>query len=181
MTATTPDLDLKHLIEEFIPFNKLLGVKIVASDRSSGTVVMTLPMRHELIGNVIKSMPHGGAISAFIDAAAGAAAALSLADLRDAPNVATIDMRVDYLAPGRGAGLTAEAKVMRSGRRVVVVRVDVTDEESTLVALGTAAFSVNVGSSTPELGSVPSHGGGGAADDHAGDDHAGDDDANDGA
>lgn len=142
MTPATIDLDLKRLIEDIIPFNKLLGVKVVTADRSAGTVVMRLPLRAELVGNVIKGMPHGGAIAALIDAAAGAAAALSIDDLRDAPSVATIDMRVDYLAPGRGDELTATATVMRSGRRVTVVRIDVSDGESTLVALGTAAFSV---------------------------------------
>ena len=147
--STNLGLDLKTLIEDTIPFNKLLGVKLVATDRLAGTLTLTLPMRRELIGNVVRDMPHGGAVSALIDAAAGAAAALSLVDLRDAPGVATIDMRVDYLAPGRGSSLTAEAKVMRSGRRVVVVRVDVTDEEGTLVALGTAAFSVTTPSHSP--------------------------------
>jgi len=154
MTAVTPDLDLKTLIEEVIPFNKLLGVKVVSAARRTGTVVLTLPMRPELIGNVVKAMPHGGAISALIDMAAGAAAALSLADLRDAPGVATIDMRVDYLSAGHGANLTAEARVMRSGRRVVVVRVDVTDEDSTLLALGTAAFSVTTLSRVPTTEAV---------------------------
>ena len=142
MTALAKDPDLKTLIEEVIPFNKLLGVKVVAADSGAGTVVLELPMRHDLIGNVMKAMPHGGAISALIDMAAGAAAALSLEDLRDAPGVATIDMRVDYLAAGRGTNLRAKATVMRSGRRVTVVRVDVTDDDATLLALGTAAFSI---------------------------------------
>lgn len=75
MTTATSDLELKRLIEEVIPFNKLLGVQLVKADKRSGTVVMTLPMRQALVGNVIRAMPHGGATSALIDAAAGAAAA----------------------------------------------------------------------------------------------------------
>lgn len=142
MTVAAPDIDIKTLIEEIIPFNKLLGVRLTAADAAAGTVTLRMPLRTELIGNVMRSMAHGGAVSALIDAAAGAAAALSLPDLRAAPSVATIDMRVDYLAPGRGEWLEAQATVMRSGRSVIVVRVDVSDSGDDLVALGTAAFSV---------------------------------------
>lgn len=149
MTVAAPGTDIKTLIEEVIPFNKLLGVRLVASDRAAGSVTLRMPLRSELIGNVTRSMAHGGAVSALIDAAAGAAAALSLPDLRAAPGVATIDMRVDYLAPGRGDWLEARATVMRSGRRVIVVRVDVTDAGGVLVALGTAAFSVEARSVGP--------------------------------
>ena len=144
MTVASPDLDIRTLIEEIIPFNKLLGVRLTKADVAAGTVTLRMPLRGELIGNVMRSMAHGGAVSALIDAAAGAAAALSLPDLRAAPSVATIDMRVDYLAPGRGEWLEATATVMRSGRRVIVVRVDVSDAQGDLVALGTAAFSVAV-------------------------------------
>ncbi|HLU82996.1 MAG TPA: thioesterase family protein [Trueperaceae bacterium] len=144
MTPATTDLDLKELIEETIPFNKLLGVKLVSADHATLTVVLRLPLRHDLVGNVVRGMPHGGTIAALIDAAAGAAAALSLENLRDAPGVATIDMRVDYLAPGRGTELLASATVKRAGRRVTVVRVDVTDSDAQLIALGTAAFSVEL-------------------------------------
>lgn len=140
MGTTLTDLDLTSLVEDVIPFNRLLGVRLVAADPQAGTLVLELPMRPELIGNVTRGMAHGGAVSALIDAAAGAAAALSLPDLRAAPGIATIDMRVDYLEPGRGDRLVAEARVMRAGRRVIVVRVDVSDANGTLVALGTATF-----------------------------------------
>lgn len=151
MTVAAPDIDIKTLIEEIIPFNRLLGVQLVATESSTGTVTLRMPLRGELIGNVMRSMAHGGAVSALIDAAAGAAAALSLPDLRAAPSVATIDMRVDYLAPGRGEWLEARATVMRSGRRVIVVRVDVADPSGALVALGTAAFSIAASASGSSL------------------------------
>jgi len=142
MTVASPDLDIRTLIEEIIPFNKLLGVRLTKADVAAGTVTLRMPLRGELIGNVMRSMAHGGAVSALIDAAAGAAAALSLPDLRAAPSVATIDMRVDFLAPAQGDVLLAAAAVARAGRRVVVVRTEVRDAEGTLVALGTSAFGV---------------------------------------
>jgi len=135
------NLDLKTMLEELIPFNKLLGVRLVSTDAAAGRLVMKLPLRAELNGNAYRGMVHGGAVSALIDAAAGGAAALQLPDLQEALAVATIDMRVDYLEPGRGEFLTAEAQVVRCGRRVIVIRIDVSDPNGTLVAIGTATFS----------------------------------------
>lgn len=141
MSATQLSLDLKTMLEEMIPFNKLLGVRLVSTDPEAGRLVLEMPLREELIGNAYRGIVHGGAMSALIDAAAGGAAALQLPDLREAVAVATIDMRVDYLEPGRGDLLTADARVMRCGRRVIVVRIDVSDSNGTLVAIGTATFS----------------------------------------
>jgi len=132
----------RTMVEELIPFNHFLGLKLESAERDTGRVVIRLPLRSEFIGNALREMPHGGVLSALIDATAGAAAALSLPDLGMADRVATIDMRVDYLRAARGRELRASAEVMRTGRRVIVVRVDVRDDGGTLVALGSAAFNV---------------------------------------
>lgn len=132
----------KSMIEELVPFNRFLGLRLESADPAAGRVVTRLPLRSEFIGNALRDMPHGGVVSALIDATAGAAAALSLADPGMADRLATIDMRVDYLRAARGEALLASAEVMRSGRRVIVVRVDVRDDAGTLVALGSAAFHV---------------------------------------
>ncbi len=133
--------DLKRLVEEVIPFNRALGVELRAYDPEEGSVTVALPLTADHVGNVSRSMPHGGAVAALVDAAAGAAAALQV-DAAALTSVATIDMRVDYLEPAQGGLLLAEAVVARAGRRVVVVRTDVRDERGALVALGTSAFSV---------------------------------------
>ena len=142
MTVAAPDIDIKTLIEEIIPFNRFLGVQLRSYDPAERSVILALPLRDEHVGNVVRAMPHGGVVSSLIDAAAGAAAALTLDDLASAPTVSTIDMRVDYLTPARGAQLLATACVVRAGRRVVVVRTDVKDDGGELVALGTSAFAV---------------------------------------
>lgn len=145
MSAMPHEIDtdaFRSLLEEIVPFNRALGLMLKGFDVGAGRVTVELPLREEHIGNVVRRMPHGGVIAALIDAAAGAAATLALEDLGDAPNVATIDMRVDYLRPARGTNLLANAEVMRSGRSVVVVRTDVHDEDGTLVALGSSAFAI---------------------------------------
>ena len=141
MDALSPDA-MRSLVEDLIPFNRFLGVRLESVDRDTGHLSTRLELRPEFVGNALRDMPHGGVVSALIDATAGAAAALSLEDLSLADRVATIDMRVDYLRAARGAVLHAHAEVMRTGRRVIVVRTDVHDDDGALVALGSNAFHV---------------------------------------
>lgn len=54
--------------------------------------------------------------------------------------LATIDMRVDYLSPGRGERFMIHGKIQKAGRRFVSVRVDMTNNKDVLVATGTANF-----------------------------------------
>lgn len=133
---------LRHVIEEIIPFNRLIGFRLTAADREAGSVELALEVKDEHIGNAVRHMVHGGLLAALVDSAAGAAVALTLDDVSQAPSVATIDMRVDFLRPARGRAISATAKIMRSGRSVVVVRTDVHDEDGELVALGSSTFTV---------------------------------------
>lgn len=142
MSLDTGTFEIKELIEEIIPFNRFLGVELRSYDPEEHSVILALPLRDEHVGNVVKAMPHGGVVSSLVDAAAGAAAALTLDDLATAPSVSTIDMRVDYLTPARGSQLLAAAAVVRAGRRVVVVRTEVKDDDGGLIALGTSTFAV---------------------------------------
>jgi len=141
-TADALDSTLVALLESVIPFNRHIGVKVASVDRQRGRLTVTLALRDEHIGNVVRRMAHGGLVAALIDAASGGAAALTLDDLTQAPSVATIDMRVDFLRPGRGPELSATAEVMRSGRSVIVVRTEVHDTDGSLVAIGSSAFTV---------------------------------------
>ena len=133
---------LHSLIEELIPFNRFLGLKLESFNMENGDVTTRLDMRPEYLGNARRAMPHGGLISFLIDATAGASAALSLDDHTLIERVATIDMRVDYLKPARGEILLTSSEVMRSGRRLINIRSEICDELGTLVALGSNTFNV---------------------------------------
>ncbi|ADI14250.1 thioesterase superfamily protein [Truepera radiovictrix DSM 17093] len=142
MLGDVDETALRTLFEELIPFNKLLGLKLERFTRTPAQVVSRLELRPEHIGNALRGMPHGGLLSALIDATAGAAAAVAVGDPERIPGVATIDMRVDYLKPAAGVQLLTTSDVMRSGSRVVVVRSELHDELGTLVALGSNVFNV---------------------------------------
>jgi len=107
---------LRQVMEELIPFNRFMGVRVVEIDR--GRVRLEVPFRPELIGDPLRQAMHGGVISMLADTAGGAAVWSSLDEPR--ARVSTIDMRIDYLRPGRQETLVAEASVVRAGRRVGV-------------------------------------------------------------
>jgi uncharacterized protein (TIGR00369 family) len=108
---------LKQVMEEFIPFNKHVGVR--ATEIDNGRVRLEIPFQEHLIGDPLRRALHGGVISMLIDTAGGCA----LWSTVDNPKgrVSTIDLRVDYLRPGRGETLVVEARVVRAGKRVGVV------------------------------------------------------------
>jgi uncharacterized protein (TIGR00369 family) len=141
---------LRRLYEERLPFNRVLGITVTAVNSDGGT--MAFPMRDELIGNVFHRTLHGGVISTVLDAVGGLTASASLAaravglpesDVRAMfARVGTIDLRVDYLRPGRGSRFTAKGRIMRSGRKVAVVRMELHNDDNLLVAVGTGTYMV---------------------------------------
>ena len=54
--------------------------------------------------------------------------------------LATLDMRVVYLKPGRGKLFTVSASVLRVGKKVCVTRMELVNEEAELIACGTATY-----------------------------------------
>jgi uncharacterized protein (TIGR00369 family) len=131
-----------------IPFNQVLGIEI--GELSAEKVTMTLPMKPELIGNFLHGILHGGAISALLDVTGGAMALIGAFDkhqhlsaserMARLSKLGTIDLRVDYLRPGRGQLFTASAVLLRSGNKVAVVRSELHSDDGTLVAVGTGTY-----------------------------------------
>ena len=141
---------LRRLYDEHLPFNRLLGIAVTSLGADAGTMVFT--MRGDLIGNVFHQTLHGGVISAVLDAVGGMTASASLASranglsetevLAMLARVGTIDLRVDYLRPGRGERFTASGRIMRAGRKVAVVRMEMHNETKLLVAVGTGTYMI---------------------------------------
>jgi uncharacterized protein (TIGR00369 family) len=107
---------LRQVMEELIPFNRVLGIRVAEIDK--GHVRMEIAFREELIGDPVRRAVHGGVISALADTAGGCAVWSALDE--ETARVSTIDIRIDYLRPGRPETLVAEANVVRAGRRVGV-------------------------------------------------------------
>lgn len=131
-----------------IPFNNLLGIEIETV--TAKRVALKMPMRDDLIGNFSQGILHGGVLSSLLDVAGGAVALIGayqrMADLDDAEKikvlskVGTIDMRVDFVRPGKGEWFLAEARVLRTGNKVSVTRMEVHNDRDELIALGTGTY-----------------------------------------
>lgn len=141
---------LRDLYENRIPFNRILGMEVAALEPGAARVRFSL--RPELIGNPVHQTLHGGVISAVLDATGGLTASTGLLDraaggtleafAAQAARVGTIDLRVDYLRPGRGVNFFASGTVMRAGRKVAVTRMELHDEKQLLLAVGTGTYLV---------------------------------------
>lgn len=134
-----PFAQIQELFEELIPFNRVLGIRVVELGR--GSAVFSVPYRPELIGDPSRPALHGGVISATADAAGGCAV-WTVLGRRD--RTSTIDLRVDYLRPGRPEELRLAAEVLRVGNRVGVAKISVfhPDKPEDLVAEAKGVYSV---------------------------------------
>jgi uncharacterized protein (TIGR00369 family) len=136
---------MKKVMEEQIAFNKHLGLKVESFDLEAPK--LRFDMRPELVGNPTRQILHGGVISATLDVAGGFAIMLALAaDMTGIPtsfpNMGTIDLRVDYLRPGRGRYFVATARIVRKGSRIAVTHMELHNDEGELIATGGAAYVV---------------------------------------
>jgi len=113
-----PPKEFLGLLSEVIPFNKFLGITV--EEARAGYAKLLLPYRGEYIGDASRPALHGGVISTLIDTCGGFAV---WTQIETQDRVSTIDLRVDYLAPGHAEPLIAEAQVVRVGNRVGVVDV----------------------------------------------------------
>ncbi len=134
------DLDsLGQFFDAGIPFNRHLGLTFTQLTR--GEITAELPFRPEFIGDPVRKALHGGVISMVADTVGGAAI-FTLTDPGD--SVATIDLRVDYLRPGRQMVLRGHARVVRMGNRVGVAAITLThpDEPDRPVAVAKGVYNV---------------------------------------
>ncbi len=130
----------KSIIEDMIPFNKLVGFKLL--EVRQDFVSILIPYRPELIGDIRRGSIHGGVIAAAMDAVGGAAAATTLKHEND--KLSTIDLRVDYLQPGQARDMITEATVVKSGSKVIFIRmVAYHDHRDKPIAEGRGVFSVS--------------------------------------
>jgi len=56
--------------------------------------------------------------------------------------IGTIDLRIDYLRPGKGDYFISRGSIMRAGRRVSVTRMELYNDRDILIAVGTGTYIV---------------------------------------
>ena len=130
---------IRRFMEKAVPFNAFLGFEILECE--NGEARMRVPVRPEFTGDPFRPALHGGVISSLADVGGGVAV---LSCLEEGQMASTVDLRVDYLRPGRvDSDLWAHSRVLRVGNRVAATHTTVyqSDPEKP-VATASAVYNV---------------------------------------
>lgn len=131
-------------------FNVNIGLNITVCEDDKAEICFKWD--DKLMGNPMQKILHGGVTATALDTVGGILAIYSRIaniemesdkDLADfTKRVGTIDLRTDYLRPGRGEEFIASAKLIRSGSRVCVCRMELHNQKGDQIAFGTGTYLV---------------------------------------
>ncbi len=129
------DAELERLREIFagLPYARLLGMELIEAE--PGAATCALKARDELTR--MESIMHGGAIASLLDTAA-AFAVMTL--LEPGQRTVTVDLTIHYLRPVTQGEVRAHARVLREGRRLVIVSIEAKDHMDTLIATAITTY-----------------------------------------
>jgi uncharacterized protein (TIGR00369 family) len=115
-----------------VAYAKFLGLQL--GEIGDGTVSIHLDVRDEFLQN--QGVVHGGVVASLIDTAS-AFAVLTKIELDE--RVTTTDLTIHYLRPIKSGRMTATARIVRGGRRLFVISVEVTNA-GVLVATAVTSY-----------------------------------------
>lgn len=136
MSEDELDRDRSQRIREAfasVPYAKLIGLEL--GEMRPGEANLYLDIRDELKQN--QGVVHGGAVASLIDTAAAFAV---VTRLETGERVTTTDLTIHYLRPITFGRLTATARIVRGGRRLFVLSVEVRDDQRVLVATAVTSY-----------------------------------------
>ena len=107
-----------------------------------GRAVFRLDVRpsHKQIHNVV----HGGIIAALADTTAAIAAYTAVPR---GVELATLELKINYLEPVSGGTVKADARVLRAGRNFIVTECEIRNDTGSLAAKALLTFSAAAGHS----------------------------------
>lgn len=122
---------LRRIRNEQNSFGNLVGVRI--EEIREGYARSVLDVRADL-SNPIGSL-HGGALFTIADITGGSAS------VSHGEQVTTVDADIRYLRPGIGVKrIVCEAEEIKKGKTLFVYRIDVRDQDGTLLTAGTFTY-----------------------------------------
>jgi uncharacterized protein (TIGR00369 family) len=128
------------IIRKFLPTSPYVGhLGMQLTMLQPGVATLTLPFTDALV--TIGTIVHGGAIASLIDTTA-MVAAWSDAEIPANVRGTTVSLTVTYLAPADKEDLQATAHVLRRGRSLVYLDVDVTGASGQAIAKGLVTYKL---------------------------------------
>ena len=120
---------------EPIPYDGHMGFRLVSWSPEGAVVEADVDGRFANPTGVL----HGGVLMGLADSAMGLTVTGLLAEGQAGTNT---DLQMRFLRPTKDGRLTATARVVRRGRRTLVLECDVTDRAGKLVARSSSSFLV---------------------------------------
>lgn len=116
-----------------VPYATFLGLEL--GEVGPGIATIHLDVRDELKQN--RGVVHGGVIASLIDTASAFAALTKVATHE---RVTTTDLTIHYLRPVVEGRLSATARIVRAGRRLIVLSVEVLNHQGVLIGTATTTY-----------------------------------------
>lgn len=125
---------LDQFFNETEPLYKMLHIRLTKIGDGSSEVSVIVPQRFFRMGGVVQ----GGALTAIMDYAGGIAGLT----VNDGADQVTQELKINYLRPLSKMPLTCKANVLKSGKRAIVIRIDLFDADGKLCDTGIGTWYV---------------------------------------
>lgn len=119
------------------PLASHLGIALGEVEVDRALLILPFAEHNVTIGDTV----HGGAIVTLVDTTA-VTAAWATNELPENLRGTTVSLTVNFLAAARGQEISAEARVIRRGRSLSYIEVDVSDAGGELVAKGLVTYKM---------------------------------------
>ena len=120
---------------------KQLGFQIAGVQQGRVVLRMRVKQHHRQVHGVV----HGGVLAALADTAGGLASYTAA----KGANVATIEMKINFLEPVARGTVVADARVVRIGRHISVVDCDIREDGGRMVGKALMSFFVGAFAEKP--------------------------------
>jgi uncharacterized protein (TIGR00369 family) len=117
-----------------------LGFDVEKVEKGRAVFLLDVREHHKQIHGVV----HGGILAALADTTA-AIAAYSV--VPKGTEIATVELKINYLEPVPGGRIKADARVLRAGRNFVVAECEIWNEDNSLAAKALLTFGAAAGHS----------------------------------
>jgi uncharacterized protein (TIGR00369 family) len=118
--------------------SELLGFEVESVHDGRAIFRLNVRPKHKQIHGVV----HGGIIAALADTTAAIAAYTAIPR---GVEIATLELKINYLEPVSGGRVKSDAKVLRAGRNFIVVECEIFNQTGSLAAKALMTFSAAAG------------------------------------
>lgn len=126
------------------PFHRMLGITVMERRPGFGRIRLT---KSDATPSGIGGSVHGGVLASMVDIAMLVAV---FAELRPGEQPAgTAELGISYLRQAQGDEIFAEAQVIKRGRQLAMIEVDITDGNGRLCAKGRTLYAFRAPSTAP--------------------------------